>query len=59
MSERDRMAIEMLRVVLHTTKDWNEDALNEWYYDGTASAAELAYRLADAMLRAKRDTPAK
>ena len=59
MSERDRMAIEMLRVVLHTTKDWNEDALNEWYYDGTASAAELAYRMADAMLRAKRDTPAK
>ena len=49
----------MLRVVLHTTKDWNEDALNEWYYDGTASAAELAYRMADAMLRAKRDTPAK
>ena len=59
MSDRDRMAIEMLRVVLQTTKDWNEDALTEWYYDGTASAAELAYRLADAMLRAKRDTPAK
>ena len=59
MSERDRMAIEMLRVVLQTSKDWNEDALDEWYYDGTASAAELAYRMADAMLRAKRDTPAK
>lgn len=59
MTERDKMAIEMLRVVLQTTKDWNENALNEWYWDGTASAAELAYRMADAMLRAKRDTPAK
>ena len=59
MSERDRMAIEMLRVVLQTTKDWNEDALTEWYWDGMASVSEVAYRLADAMLRAKRDTPAK
>jgi hypothetical protein len=56
MSERDKMAIEMLRVIFHTVSDWG-GVQNDppWYWDDMESASEVAYRLADAMLKASKE----
>jgi len=56
MNERDRMAVEMLRVVFQTTHHWAKVQHDEkWYWDDMNSAAEVAYRLADAMLKARKE----
>ena len=56
MEERDRMAVEMLRVVFQTTQYWAGVQHDEkWYWDDMNSAAVVAYRLADAMLKGRKE----
>lgn len=56
MEERDRMAVEMLRVVFYTTEFWAKQQEHDvWHWDDMNSAAVVAYRLADAMLKARKE----
>ncbi len=54
MTNRDQMAAAMLQVIFNTVSNWHgrQQIDQEWYWDNMASAAEVAYRLADAMLKA-------
>jgi len=54
MTDRDHMAAAMLQVVFNTSAIWSPCQHDqEWYWDDMSSAAEVAYRLADAMLKAR------
>ena len=54
VTPRDQMAAAMLQVIFNTSSNWHgcQQIDQEWYWDDMASAAEVAYRLADAMLKA-------
>jgi hypothetical protein len=58
MTDRDRMAAAMLQVIFNTVANWygRQHIDEEWYWDDMESAAEVSYRLADAMLKASRAT---
>jgi len=58
VSERDQMAAAMLQVIFNTTSNWTgcQEEEQEWYWDDMESAAEVAYRLADAMMMASYST---
>jgi len=54
VTNRDQMAAAMLQVIFNTTANWGgrQHIDEEWYWDDMESAAQVAYRLADAMLKA-------
>ncbi len=58
MSERDQMAAAMLQVIFNTCSNWTgcQEDQDDWYWDDMESAAEVAYRLADAMMMASYST---
>ena len=52
------MAAAMLQVVFNTCSNWKpcQHENEEWYWDDMTSAAKVAYRLADAMFKARYTT---
>ncbi len=54
MTHRDHMAAAMLEVIFNSSENWGpcQHENQEWYWDDMKSAAEVAYRLADAMIKA-------
>jgi len=52
------MAAAMLQVIFNSSANWGpcQHENQKWYWDDMTSAAEVAYRLADAMFKARYTT---